>query len=96
MSEHSNPRFPATVHIYHTRHPETTYWAFVYLDHTSEVRVYGWCVSRTEIVEAFPAAYFVDTALSVRDFEYTTNDWGYAGCTCEQLQAYVKKGLSNG
>jgi hypothetical protein len=91
MSEHNSP---ITVLIYHPLTSSAAYWAFVY--HTKGSRVYGQADSRTEIVEAFPAAYFVDTALSVRDFEYTTNDWGYAGCTCEQLQTYVKKGLSNG
>jgi len=92
MSEHNNPQFPATVYIYRSR-SGNTYWAFVYTDHKERIQVCGRAASRTLIVEAFPNAYHSDTEFSDAFFNHATQDWGYAGCTCEQLQAYVQKGL---
>jgi hypothetical protein len=88
-------QFPATIFIYYTRDGKDARWAFTFRDPKGD-RVYGIADSRSAIVAAFPSAHCVDNGLPLQSFEYTTEGWGYAGCTCEQLQTYVKKGLSNG
>lgn len=96
MSQITNQAFQATVHIYHSRRDTygNVYWAMVYVDHMSGKRVAGTISGgRSDITWAFPTAYHCDTELPIRKFNKTTSGWGYAGCTCEQLQAYVQKGL---
>jgi hypothetical protein len=92
----SNPAFTATVHIYHSKRDTygNAYWAMTYVDHMTGARVYGRVSGgRSNITWAFPDAHHCDTQLGIREFKQTTKDWGHAGCTCTELQAYVQKGL---
>jgi len=85
----------ATVIIYRSRKDmyAKVYWAMVYVDHRSGQFVRGTAVNRSTIVDAFPDACIWDTELPIREFKKATKEWGDAGCTCNELQAYVQKGL---
>jgi len=96
MTLPSSPVYSATVHIFHSKRDSygNVYWSMMYVDHSSGKRVYGRISGgRSNITWAFPDAYHCDTELGIRDYNRTIKDWGYAGCTCDELQAYVKKGL---
>lgn len=95
MTQHSSLASSATVHIFRSK--RDTYgdvmWSMVYVDHMSGRRVYGRVDSRSSVLAAFPDAYHCDTELGIREYNRTTKDWGNAGCTCTELQTYVKRGL---
>ena len=96
MASTTNPVYPATIHIYHSRRDMygNVYWSMIYVDHATGKRIYGTVSGgRSNITCAFPNCYHCDTELGIRDYNRTTKDWGYAGCTRDELQTYVQKGL---
>ena len=70
------------------------YWAMVYTDQATGHRVVGTISGgESNIRYAFPGMLFICLDVPIRKFNRMTKDWPYAGCTGEQLRAFVADGL---